>query len=223
MEHISIKGATKVLKKRLVLDDINLELDEGGIYGFFGPNGSGKTMLFRAICGLIYLDSGIIEVFGKKVGEKSFPDDLGLVIESVGFWNEFTGFENLKFLASIKGKIQDVEINRALERVGLDPKDSRIYKKYSLGMKQRLAIAQAIMEQPHLLVLDEPTNALDEDGIQSIHQIIREENQRGCTVLIASHNKADLDLLCQKKFKMMEGRMEEASASLQAAKTEGTL
>ena len=155
MKQITVSDAAKTLKKRLVLNHINLELEEGGIYGFFGPNGSGKTMLFRAICGLIYLDSGSIDVFGQKVGEKRFPKDLGLVIESVGFWNEFTGFENLKFLASIKQKIGDREINQVLERVGLDPKDSRSYKKYSLGMKQRLAIAQAVMEQPRLLVLDE--------------------------------------------------------------------
>lgn len=210
MESILVTQATKSLKKRFVLDNVNLELEQGGIYGFFGPNGSGKTMLFRAICGLIYLDAGSVSVFGEKIENKRFPKDLGLVIESVGFWNEFTGIENLKFLASIKQKINDQEITQVLERVGLDPKDSRSYKKYSLGMKQRLAIAQAIMERPNLLVLDEPTNALDEDGIQAVHQIIREENQRGCTVLIASHNKADLDLLCQRKFKMTEGRLSEA-------------
>ncbi len=223
MKQITVTDAAKTLKKRLVLNHINLELEEGGIYGFFGPNGSGKTMLFRAICGLIYLDSGSIDVFGLKVGEKRFPKDLGLVIESVGFWNEFTGFENLKFLASIKQKIGDREINQVLERVGLDPKDSRSYKKYSLGMKQRLAIAQAVMEQPRLLVLDEPTNALDEDGIQAVHQIIREENQRGCTILIASHNKTDLNLLCQKKFKMAEGRLEETPTEQEPPRTEGTV
>jgi ABC-2 type transport system ATP-binding protein len=223
MKQITVSDAAKTLKKRLVLNHINLELEEGGIYGFFGPNGSGKTMLFRAICGLIYLDSGSIDVFGQKVGEKNFPKDLGLVIESVGFWNEFTGFENLKFLTSIKQKIGDQEIHQVLKRVGLDPKDSRSYKKYSLGMKQRLAIAQAVMEQPRLLVLDEPTNALDEDGIQAVHQIIHEENRRGCTVLIASHNKTDLDLLCQKKFKMTEGRLEETPAERKSPQTEGTV
>lgn len=220
MEHITVTGATKTLKKRLVLDQVDLQLEQGGIYGFFGPNGSGKTMLFRAICGLIYLDSGSVNVFGQSVRKKCFPKDLGLVIESVGFWNEFTGFENLKFLASIKKKINDQQIHQVLERVGLDPKDSRSYKKYSLGMKQRLAIAQAIMEQPQLLVLDEPTNALDEEGIQAVHQIIREENERGCTVLIASHNKADLDLLCQKKFKMTEGRLSAAPAAKEAGQAE---
>ncbi|MBE6745117.1 ABC transporter ATP-binding protein [Faecalispora jeddahensis] len=212
MELIKINQATKILKGRTVLDHVNLTLEQGGIYGFFGPNGSGKTMLFRAICGLIYLNSGEISVFGKRVGEKQFPDDLGLVIESVGFWNEFTGFENLKFLAAIKGKITEKDITAVLERVGLDPGDTRIYKKYSLGMKQRLAIAQAVMEQPRLLVLDEPSNALDEDGVRAIHQIIREENQRGCTVLIASHNKSDIDSLCQRKFKMIDGTLQEISS-----------
>ncbi|WP_283606854.1 ATP-binding cassette domain-containing protein [Faecalispora anaeroviscerum] len=210
MESITITQATKTLKHRLVLDHVEAQLEQGGIYGFFGPNGSGKTMLFRAICGLISLDFGSVSVFGQPVGNKVFPKNLGLMIESIGFWNEFTGFENLKFLAAIRNKIGDGEIRQTLERVGLDPKDTRSYKKYSLGMKQRLAIAQAIMEQPELLVLDEPTNALDEDGIAAIHQIIKEENQRGCTVLIASHNKSDLNLLCHRQFRMNEGKMSEA-------------
>lgn len=209
MEQINVVQATKVLKRHTVLDHVDLTLDRGGIYGFFGPNGSGKTMLFRAICGLIYLNSGEITVFGEKIGEKKFPDGLGLVIESVGFWNEFTGFENLKFLASVRGKLSDTDIRGALARVGLDPDDGRIYKKYSLGMKQRLAIAQAVMERPELLVLDEPTNALDEDGAAAVHQIVCEENKRGCTVLIASHNKADIDSLCRRKFKMNEGCLQE--------------
>lgn len=209
MESIIISQATKNLKQRLVLDHVEAQLEKGSIFGFFGPNGSGKTMLFRAICGLISLDSGNISVFGQSVGNKVFPKNLGLIIESIGFWNEFTGFENLKFLAAIQNKISDGEIQQTLERVGLDPKDTRSYKKYSLGMKQRLAVAQAIMEQPDLLVLDEPTNALDEDGIAAIHQIIKEENRRGCTVLIASHNKSDLNLLCQRQFRMNEGKLSE--------------
>lgn len=210
MESITITQATKTSKQRLVLDHVQVQLEQGGIYGFFGPNGSGKTMLFRAICGLISLDSGVVSVFGQSVGNKVFPENLGLIIESVGFWNEFTGFENLKFLAEIRRKIGNAEICQTLERVGLDPKDFRSYKKYSLGMKQRLAIAQSIMERPDLLVLDEPTNALDEDGIAAIHQIIKEENQRGCTILIASHNKADLNLLCQRQFRMSEGKLSES-------------
>ncbi len=183
MEQIIINNATKHLKGRTILDNVSLTLDKGGLYGFFGTNGSGKTMLFRAICGLIHLTSGKISVFGEKIDvDVSFPKNLGVIIESVGFWGEYTGFKNLKMLASIRHKISDKEIKNAISRVGLDPNDKRTYKKYSLGMKQRLAIAQAIMEYPDLLILDEPTNALDEDGVELIRNVLTEEQKRGATI-----------------------------------------
>lgn len=208
-----IKDATRVLKGRKVLDNVNLTLDRGGSYGFFGSNGSGKTMLFRAICGLIHLTSGEISVFGDKINvDVSFPKNLGVIIESVGFWGEYTGFKNLKLLASIRHKISNEEIKTAISRVGLDPDDKRTYRKYSLGMKQRLAIAQAIMEHPDLLVLDEPTNALDEDGVELVRNVLIEEQKRGATILIASHNKEDIKNLCGRKFKMAEGRLTEEKA-----------
>jgi len=163
-------------------------------------------MLFRAICGLIKPTSGTIYVLGKKLGKDiSFPESLGIIIESVGFWPHYTGFQNLRFLAAIKNIITDIEIKRAIERVGLDPNDKRPYSKYSLGMKQRLGIAQAIMEKPDLIILDEPTNALDEDGISLIRNILIEEKKRGATILIASHNKDDIELLSDCKFKMEQG------------------
>jgi len=211
VEQIVVKEATKRLRNRIVLDNVSLTLDQGGIYGFFGSNGSGKTMLFRAICGLIRLTNGEIDVFGEKIGvDASFPKNLGVIIETVGFWGEYTGFKNLKMLAAIRNKINDDKIKTAISRVGLDPYDRRSFKKYSLGMKQRLAIAQAVMEYPELLVLDEPTNALDEDGVELIRNVILEEQQRGATVLIASHNKEDIKSLCSRQFKMTEGKLEEA-------------
>jgi ABC-2 type transport system ATP-binding protein len=210
MEKIIVKDANKVIKGRIVLDNINLNLDEGGIYGFSGVNGSGKTMLFRAIAGLIHIDSGEIYVFNESIGkDTSFPRSLGIIIESIGLWNEYTGFENLKLLASIKHQITDDQIREAISRVGLDPEDKRTYKKYSLGMKQRLGIAQAIMEKPRLIILDEPTNALDENGVELIYNIIKQEQVRGATILIASHNANDITLLCSRKFKMYEGKLDE--------------
>lgn len=218
MDQIILKNATKQLKERTVLDNVNLTLDKGGIYGFFGSNGSGKTMLFRAICGLIHLTSGEISVFGKKIGDDiSYPQNLGVIIESVGFWGEYTGFRNLKMLAMIQHKISDKEIKEAITRVGLDAEDRRTYRKYSLGMKQRLAVAQAIMEHPDLLVLDEPTNALDEEGVDLIRNVIFEEQKKGATVLIASHNKEDISSLCSRRFKMSEGRLEETEVKMNEA------
>lgn len=210
MDKIIIKNATRDIKGVRVLDNINIELDRGGIYGFIGSNGSGKTMLFRAICGLIKLTEGEIEVFSKKIRQDvSFPESLGVIIESIGFWDEYTGFENLYLLSRIKKVIGKKEIRETLTRVGLNPKDKRTYKKYSLGMKQRLGIAEAIMEKPELLVLDEPTNALDDEGVETVRNILFEEKERGATILIASHNKEDISILCDRIFKMTEGRLKE--------------
>jgi ABC-2 type transport system ATP-binding protein len=208
VEAIRLVNLNKVIRKHPILKDINLSLDKGKIYGFFGRNGSGKTMLFRAISGLIKPTSGEVYIFGKKLGSDiSFPESLGIIIESVGFWPQFTGFENLKILASIKSKISGEQITKAIKKVGLDPEDKRLYSKYSLGMKQRLGIAQAIMEEPDLIILDEPTSSLDEEGVQLIRQILIEEKKRGATILISSHNKEDIDFLSDEKFKMDNGRL----------------
>lgn len=205
---VVVRHAVKVLRKRTVLDDVSLSLDRGGIYGFSGINGSGKTMLFRAIAGLIHLTSGSIEVFGKRVGtDVDFPPRLGILLESTGFWDECTGFDNLMLLASIRGLVGESEAYEALERVGLNPRDERTFATFSMGMRQRLAIAQAIMEQPDLLVLDEPTNALDVNGIELVTKIISEERDRGCTVLVACHNEPTLEVLFERRFHMSEGRI----------------
>lgn len=211
---IEVNDFTKVLKGRTVLSHINLTLNRGGIYGLFGHNGSGKTMLLRAIAGLIVPTEGSVTVFGESLSKNnSFPDSMGLIIENVGFWPYYTGFENLKILASIKKKITDQEIKESIARVGLDPDDKRAYKKYSLGMKQRLGIAQAIMEKPELILLDEPTNGLDDDGIELFRNIIREEQERGATVILASHVKEDLSLLCDQCYQLYDGILKEAEVS----------
>lgn len=208
MVAIEIANAQKTIKGNSILNNINLSLEEGKIYGFWGKNASGKTMLFRAISGLITLDSGYIKAFDKVIGEDiEYPDSMGLIIENISLWNEYTGFDNLKLLSTIQKKINNSDIEKILIRVGLDPKDKRKYKKYSLGMKQKLSIAQAIMEKPKLIILDEPTNALDEESCNNIRKILLEEKERGATILIASHNRDDINLLCDIIFKVDNGKV----------------
>lgn len=205
---IKVDHATKVIKGRTVLDDVSLELERGGTYGFSGVNGSGKTMLFRAIGGLIHLTSGSIEVFGQKIGsDMDFPSDMGIVLGSSGFMDEKTGRRNLEMLASIRGVIGLPEVDDIMRRVGLDPEDDRPFSAYSLGMRQRLSIAQAVMERPRLLILDEPTNALDVDGVGMVIELLLEEHGRGAIILVASHNEPKLESLCDRRFRMVGGRV----------------
>ncbi|MFD2368747.1 ATP-binding cassette domain-containing protein [Brevibacillus sp. GCM10020057] len=208
MNAIEVRQLSKVIGGREILKNIHLSLEKGKIYGFFGHNGSGKTMLFRAICGLIKPTAGSITINGKQLHKDiSFPESVGVIIESPGFWSHYTGFENLKLLASIKSIISDADIKNAMMRVGLSPEDDRTYKKYSLGMKQRLAIAQAIMEKPDIIILDEPTNALDEDAVHLVRSILLEEKSRGATILIASHNKEDIAILSDLRFRVNAGEL----------------
>lgn len=210
MKYLEIQNLNKTIKGIKVLDNVNISLDKGGIYGFIGRNGSGKTMLFRAICGLINIDSGYIKINGKELNKDiSFPESVGVIIENPGFWNEYTAIENLRILSEIKKIINDEDIISQLDRVGLKSKKDIKYKKFSLGMKQKLAITQAIMEKPDLIVLDEPTNGLDEESCTMIRKILLEEKERGATILIASHNKEDIDYLADKKFKIDNGKLKE--------------
>lgn len=212
MAYITLNDVNKTIKKQKVLDGVSLELEPNRIYGFVGKNGSGKTMLFRAICGLIRCE-GTILVNGREIGKDvSSPPGLGLMIENIGLWPGLTGMQSLSLLAGLNRKIGKDAVAASIQRVGLDPADKRPFRKYSLGMKQRLVIAQAIMESPELLVLDEPTNALDAEGVLLFREIIREEKERGATVLIASHNSEDIQQLCDKIFFMQSGRLADCRA-----------
>ncbi len=205
---IIAENIVKTIKKRIILDNISLELESGNIYGFVGRNGCGKTMLFRALSGLMHIDSGRITIDGKVLHKDiNVPPSIGLIIENAGLYNEFSGFKNLKLLADINKIISDTEITKAISDVGLDPNDKRPVRKYSLGMKQRLIIAQAIMESPDIIMLDEPTNALDERGVKLIRDIILREKERGALVLIASHNKEDIEILADRVYYMDGGKI----------------
>ena len=205
---IKIENATKVIKDRAVLDGISLELPRGGVYGFMGINGSGKTMLFRAVAGLIHLSSGSVSVFGRRIGKDcDFPPNLGLSLDSTGFWEDQSALWNLAFLASIRGEVGEPAARDALRRVGLDPDDTRKVSAFSMGMRQRLSIAQAVMERPELLILDEPTNALDVDGVGMVARLIHEERARGCTVLVSCHNEPQVETLFDGTYHLYEGRL----------------
>jgi len=206
---VEIIDAVKTLNGNKVLNMINLSVSRGSVTGLKGHNGSGKTMLLRAVAGLLKLDSGTINIDGKRLGRDiSFPLNMGLIIENIGLWDFMSGFECLCMLAEINRKIKKKEVLEAIERVGLDPKDKRKIRKYSLGMKQRLGIAQAIMEKPDLLLLDEPTNAIDSEGIPLIYDILKSEKQRGATILLASHSNDDIKTLCDKTYVMNNGCLE---------------
>lgn len=206
MKDIVLKGVNKVIKKICVLNNVNLELDKGKIYGLYGKNGSGKTMLIRMIAGLIIPTTGEVTVFGKTLGkDTSFPESMGLTIENVGFWPNYTGKECLRMVADVKKIIGEEEIDATLKRVGLDPDDKRKYKQYSLGMKQKLAIAQAIMEKPELIMLDEPTNSLDEETVEKLKDILIEEKERGALIIIASHDKEYLYNIADKVYVLSDG------------------
>lgn len=205
---LEAKHVCKQLKGKVILDDINLKLEGGKVYGFVGRNGSGKTMLFRALSGLMHIDSGEICCAG-RVLYKDIPilPNLGIVIENAGLYPEFTGFQNLKFLANINKKISDEQIRESIKRVGLNPDDAKVVRKYSLGMKQRIVIAQAVMENPDIIMLDEPTNALDEEGVELVRKIIKEEKSKGTLILLASHNKEDIENLSDEVFVLEHGRL----------------
>lgn len=190
---IIVQNYTKKIKNNVVLDNVSVELQSGFVYGLKGVNGSGKTMLMRAICGLIYPTSGKVIIDDKVVGKDiSFPESVGILIENPAFLKNYTGFGNLKLLAEIQNKIDDSTIRQVLDKVGLDPDDKRVYRKYSLGMKQKLGIAAAVMESPEIIILDEPLNALDVEGVNRVKEIIAEQKEKGALIIVACHNSNEL-------------------------------
>ena len=212
---LAANNINKTIRGKVILSNVSLCLKSGNVYGFAGRNGSGKTMLFRALSGLMRIDSGSI-VWEDKTLHKDIAvlPSLGIIIENAGLYPNFTGIQNLTYLANLTKRVGREEIIHAITRVGLDPYDKRLYGKYSLGMKQRLAIAQAVMEKPDVIMSDEPTNSLDETGVEEIRKIILEEKARGALILIASHNKEDIRVLADEWYKVENGQVIRQEESL---------
>ena len=205
---VEIKNYCKSIKSRPILNNVSYNFEYGKIYGLYGHNGSGKTMLLRAIAGLLVPDSGSVVIDGKVLHkDMSFPPSIGIVIENMNLLPQYNAFDNLKILGKIKKTATDEDIKTALERVGL--KSDLKVKKFSLGMKQRLNIAQAVFEKQKIILLDEPTNALDNDGVQLIYKLLKEEKERGALVVITTHHKEDLEEVCDVVLEMTEGEMHE--------------
>ena len=205
---VEIKNYCKSIKSRPILYNVSYNFEYGKIYGLYGHNGSGKTMLLRAIAGLLVPDSGSVVIDGKVLHkDMSFPPSIGIVIENMNLLPQYNAFDNLKILGKIKKTATDEDIKTALERVGL--KSDLKVKKFSLGMKQRLNIAQAVFEKQKIILLDEPTNALDNDGVQLIYKLLKEEKERGALVVITTHHKEDLEEVCDVVLKMTEGELHE--------------
>ena len=193
-----------------MLYDINISMERGKVYGFAGNNGSGKTVLMKCICGFLPVTEGSIRVNGKVVGkEVDFPESLGVIIETPGFLTNLTGVRNLEILAGLRGIIARKDIENAIRKAGLDPALKKSVSKYSLGMRQRLGIAQAIMEDPEFLILDEPFNGLDKHGVADIRSLLLDLKKQGKTIILASHNSEDIRILCDKVYEMDGGRMRE--------------
>lgn len=206
--HIEVNRASKTIKKVQVLEDVCLRLESGTVYGIEGPNGSGKTMLMRAILGLIHLDSGNILMDGMRIGaDLDFAPDAGVLIESPSFLPGKTGRDNLLYLVRIKNAVGEAEVDAALEKVGLADARGKKYRQYSLGMRQRLGIAGAIVEKPKLVVLDEPTNALDESGIDMAVKVVAEQKARGALVIVSCHSAELLSRMVDVRIRMAEGRV----------------
>lgn len=207
---ITVKNLSLTIKKTEILKNIDVAFESGKIHGLIGRNGSGKTMLMKCICGFVKPTEGEIFVAGKKIGrDLDFPDNTGIIIETPGFIPYYSGYKNLKLLADLKNKIDKQKIRNTMVQVGLDPDLKRHVRKYSLGMRQRLGLAQAIMENPELLILDEPMNGLDKEGVADMRQYLLDLKEMGKTILIASHSSEDIDILCDTVSEMDKGVLKE--------------
>lgn len=206
MDYIRLKDVYKTMKGTQVLKGVNLTVEQGDIVGIRGINGSGKTMILRAIAGLIRVD-GSVEIGGKKMEPGECPKDIGVLVEMPGFLPEFTGKKNLQLLGMLQEGVTEEDIEEAMNAVGLDPKDRRHYKKYSLGMKERLGIAQAILKKPKLILLDEPTNGIDSDGIQMLEELLFCLKEAGSTIVVTSHDRDFLDAVTSQCYEMKEGSL----------------
>lgn len=203
---IEVQNVVKRFRDQVVLKNVSISFEKGQIHGIVGRNGSGKTVLFKCICGLMHPEEGVILVNGKRVGrDVDMPEDIGAIIEAPGFLPNYSGYKNLRFLANIRRKIGKEEILNVLKTVGLDPESRKHVGKYSLGMRQRLGIAQAIMEDPEILILDEPMNGLDNAGVQDMRALLLELKAQGKTILLASHNHEDIAALCDTVHEMDGG------------------
>lgn len=203
---IEVQNVVKRFRDQVVLKNVSISFEKGQIHGIVGRNGSGKTVLFKCICGLMHPEEGVILVNGKRVGrDVDMPEGIGAIIEAPGFLPNYSGYKNLRFLANIRRKIGKEEILNVLKTVGLDPESRKHVGKYSLGMRQRLGIAQAIMEDPEILILDEPMNGLDNAGVQDIRALLLELKAQGKTILLASHNHEDIAAVCDTVHEMDGG------------------
>ena len=208
--YIRLCKVRKSFGEEEVLRELSWEMERGKVYGIVGNNGSGKTVLMKCICGFYPVTTGRIRVLGQEIGKDTdFPSSLGVIIESPGFLTNMSGFRNLEILAGMKKLISAADIRLVMKKVGLNPDMKKAVAKYSLGMRQRLGIAQAIMEDPKLLILDEPFNGLDKHGVEEIRQILLDLKDRGKTILLASHNAEDIRILCDRVFEMDGGVLSE--------------
>lgn len=204
---IEVKNVSVTIGKNRILQDISVHFEKGKIHGLIGRNGSGKTVLMKCICGFMKPTSGAVFVEGKQIGKDvDFVPDAGVIIETPGFVPFYSGIRNLQILAALNHKIGNEEIREAMQTVGLDPGLKRHVKKYSLGMRQRLGIAQAIMENPKLLILDEPFNGLDKEGVEQMRNYFLKLKEQGVTILLTSHTNEDIRLLCDTVMEMEKGR-----------------
>ncbi|MBD5383507.1 MAG: ATP-binding cassette domain-containing protein [Ruminococcaceae bacterium] len=205
---IEVNNVFLTIKNNPILIDINIDFERGKIHGLIGRNGSGKTMLMKCICGFVRPTKGTITVDGKHIGKDcDFPGSTGIIIETPGFIPYYSGYKNLKLLADLNNKIGKDDIFGTMRQVGLDPLLKRHVRNYSLGMRQRLGLAQAIMENPDLLILDEPMNGLDKDGVKDMRQYLLDLKAQGKTILIASHSAEDIDVLCDTVCEMDKGKL----------------